>query len=116
MTAREELDDLLGDIESGPLWGGFTGELAKVQLAKKIDDALGFPEPKGDPGHIAGKSRDYANASSYVSTVHGDVKAVARAGTARRLGRRSRQQGERGHRSGRLQRRPDGREVLEGGR
>ncbi len=77
---KKELDDLLGDIDSGPLWGGFTGELAKLQLANKIEDALGFAEPKGDPGHIAGKARDYANASSYVSTVHGDVKAVARAG------------------------------------
>ena len=77
---KSQLDDLLGDIESGPLWGGFTGELAKVMLARKIDDALGFSAPKGDPGHIAGKARDYANASSHVSTVHGDVKAVARAG------------------------------------
>lgn len=77
---KKELDELLGDIESGPLWGGFVGEIAKIQLANKIDDALGFPEPKGDPDHIAGKARDYANASSHVSTVHGDVKAVARAG------------------------------------
>ena len=77
---KKELDDLLGDIQDGPLWGGFTGELAKLQLASRINEALGFPAPKGDPGHIAGKARDYANASSHVSTVHGDIRAVARAG------------------------------------
>ncbi|MCF6524034.1 peptidoglycan-binding protein [Streptomyces sp. JJ36] len=82
---KKRLSEMLTEVESvTPGDGGDSilggGGYGNLKLANLIDEALGTPEPEGDPDHIEGKAAAYGKAAQYVSEVRGDISSVADAG------------------------------------
>lgn len=75
---KQQLDGWIEDLSSSV--DGVLGFWWKHELGGTIEDALAAPRPAGDPEGIEGTAADLGKAAHRASAVHGDARAVAKAG------------------------------------